>query len=235
MRRFLLMLLMLISISPVWAARDFNGTTQNAEIATALFTNEPGTICAWFNLSTNAAVQVVASVGNNGATDGTFQLQSVNTDVSIRANKRNDVGNNSTATATATSTGLWMHACAVFTSNTSRSISLNGATFVTDVTSVTDPTPDVSSIGVFKHSGFVWYCDCQIGMVAFWTAALTQAEVTALAQGACPKRIRTDSLISFVPLYGVQSPEVDLMGARTWTLVNAPAQVASAPRVASCQ
>lgn len=217
--------------APVWAARDFNGTTQNAEISTALFTDEPATICAWFRMDTFASIQNVASVGNTSNTDGVFGMLLVHLDVSVRANKRTDTGTSQQATAVGVSANIWTHACVVF-SDASQSVSLNGATFVTNSNSAIDPTADVSSIAVQKNSGYQVYLDGQVGYTDWWDVELFQHEVAALAAGACPVHVRPNAHISSVPLWGASSPEPDRRAARSWTLINSPAAGTSGPPVA---
>src|SRR5512139_3914486 len=46
---------------------------------------------------------------------------------------------------------------------------------------------------------------------AVWDAILTPAEIAALAAGAHPLTIRPAALVSYVPLWGVDSPEPDLI------------------------
>jgi hypothetical protein len=47
---------------------------------------------------------------------------------------------------------------------------------------------------------------------AFWNIALTPAEVAALAKGARPGTVRPLSLLAWLPIGGIQSPEPDLSG-----------------------
>jgi hypothetical protein len=65
---------------------------------------------------------------------------------------------------------------------------------------------------------------------AMWTVMLSGAEITSLANGVRPKRIRTPSLIVWYPMDGIESPEADLSGNHlTGTLAGTTGLVAGPP------
>ena len=55
--------------------------------------------------------------------------------------------------------------------------------------------------------------DGAIGEVAIWAAALTVPEIVALAKGFSPLMIRPDSLLSYWPVLGNDSPEPDYISS----------------------
>jgi hypothetical protein len=58
---------------------------------------------------------------------------------------------------------------------------------------------------------------------AIWNVALTDAEVAMLASGLSPLRVRPQSLIFYLPTLGRDSPEIDIIGAQTFTVHGATA------------
>ncbi len=57
---------------------------------------------------------------------------------------------------------------------------------------------------------------------AFYTATLTQEELTTLSLGYSPLLVRPSSLVAYWPIIGRTSPEIDIVGGFGMTLNNAP-------------
>ena len=134
--------------------------------------------------------------------------------------------------AAETTTGIasintWNHVAAVFASNSSRSPYLNGGSKDTSTVAQNTVTSDKIFIGQGLGSG---YTSGRIADVAIWNAALTDTEIAILALGYSPLTIRPQSLVSYWPLIGRTSPEIDLVGGYGLTLVNAPTAAAH-PRI----
>lgn len=112
------------------------------------------------------------------------------------------------STATVTNSA-WNHV-AVTDTGSAQSITVNSGTPKTGSTAVsytayTNETYRVSYPGTEQYLGSMadW---------AFWNVILTQEEIKALAAGIRPYRIRPKSLICYLPLGGLSSPEPDLSG-----------------------
>ena len=72
--------------------------------------------------------------------------------------------------------------------------------------------------------------DGYMAEAAVWNVALTSAEVSVLSKGYSPLLVRPQSIVSYWPLIGRTSPEIDLVGGYGMTLVNAPTTAAH-PRI----
>ena len=69
-----------------------------------------------------------------------------------------------------------------------------------------------------------------IAHVGIWNVALTDGEVAMLASGLSPQRVRPQSLIAYLPFLGRDSPEIDIVGGKTFT-VNGATTSANEPRL----
>lgn len=131
----------------------------------------------------------------------------------------------SASTSSGYSANTWQHACAVFASSTSRSVYLNGGSKGTDTSSCTPNTANYTQLGGFSSSSTNF--DSLAGRIAeagIWAAALTDAEVLALARGFSPLLIRPDALVNYWPLIGRASPEPDLIGGLPLTITGTVSQ-----------
>lgn len=101
----------------------------------------------------------------------------------------------------------WSHACAVFAASNERRVYLDGGSQGTDrgnaaweacdrITALDTPFYTAPLLGG------------AIAEAAVWLAALGEAEIAALAGGACPPRIRPNSLIAYWPLGGHFGPRL---------------------------
>lgn len=122
------------------------------------------------------------------------------------------------------STATWHHACLTCSSNTSRSVYLDGGNAATNSTSV---TPDAGVITTTFMGYTVGTLDGRIAEVGIWNAALTADEVLALGKGAAPCLVRPQSLVFYAPLI---RELIDVRGGRVITNNNS-ATVAEHPRV----
>lgn len=196
----------------------FSGMVSSTVPLTAV----PLTISAWFYPTSFAANGTIASA--NGAGGDRHELR-CSTAAKVEAVSR--MAGPTTGSATISTTAVintWSHACGVFASATSRSAYLNGAGKVTNATNITPVAMSAFTIGA-TPSVFVGL----IADVALWNVALTDAEILALSKGVSPMRVRRESLVSYIPLYGAESPEPDLVAARTYSIGTTTKGTHSAP------
>lgn len=195
-------------------ARSLNGTNSDyLSQATALITANPITFACWFQISSLAATENTL-VSISKASSGTSWQLLVRSSGVLRAKPSDDTffANSPSSTATV-STNTWAHGCAVFTSNSSRSIYLNGGNKATASLTVNPATPTVTNIGSVNWGGIrESYFPGLIAEVGIWNVALTDDEVSSLAKGMSPLLIRRENLVEYVPLLGKGSPEVGLKG-----------------------
>jgi Concanavalin A-like lectin/glucanases superfamily len=92
--------------------------------------------------------------------------------------------------------GEWHHACAVFTSASSRAAFIDGGNKATNSTSITPSGIVQTGIG----ASIIGSANGSLSDVAVWNVALTDAEVAALARGMSPLFVRPSGLIAYWPL-----------------------------------
>jgi len=210
-------------------ARSFNGTSNRITLSKASLTGIPVTISAWINPSSLSSAQREIFI---------IQLSSFATIIAIEY--RPDLAGNTIygnfngasgnaapfATAQITNANQWYHGCVIAYSATSTAAFLNGGNKGTSAVNFgTQSAPNLSFIGSYNSGGFF---AGSIADVAVWNVALSDAEVTALAQGIRPQFVRPASLVGWWPLDGILSPESDLSGNRNngvltgTTLANGP-------------
>lgn len=179
-------------------ARGTYSTSNYFSVGSAPATAAPVTLACWFNPNATS-LQTLMQLGDAGATNylmlyvqtaGVFSLLSAAYDGS-------SVG---TSNASTVSTSTWQHACAVFTSTTSRQVYLDGSAGSLDTTTVTPTGIDDLSLGRRLTSGNARVFDGYLAEAGVWSVALTAAEIAALAAGYSPRFIRPQSLIFYAPL-----------------------------------
>lgn len=121
------------------------------------------------------------------------------------------------------------HICCVSSGLTSHKIYVDGYLIDTDTNS-TNPFNFINSLSIGaknNKSSNQRYSSSDIANVSIWSAALTDAEITSLAKGFKPTRIRPQSLVFYAPLLRNLQ---DLRAGLALTPQNSPT-VADHPRV----
>lgn len=194
------------------------------QVSSAVATAAPVTMGCWFRQTAAAAANLCGLWLSTSATQHRMVL-SINASLNVLAQTA-DTTVASATTSTAGSTSTWAHACGVFASSTSRAAYLNGGGKGTNATSKVPAGMNRTHIG---HPTAVSITG-DIAEVAMWSAALTDAEVAALATGISPLWIQSASLIGYWPVWGIASPEIDLTpNNRTMALTGSPAPANHAP------
>ena len=209
-------------------AISFSGSSQSYYSASTPVTAVPLTIACWMNKpATNTAGVIVGTFRNTGSDWYGFYLYASST-AKVNASAANNNVFAEAQSTTSYSANTWHHVCGVYSSNTSRTIYLDGAGSATNTTSLTPTLIDIVSIAAARKSGFVDnYLNGSLAEVAIWNAALTEPEVKSLSAGMSPKLVRPQSLVLYVPL--IRSPQ-DQKAALAFTTQGSPT-VASHPRV----
>jgi hypothetical protein len=184
-------------------AYSFNGTSQRLNTGT-IATAAPLTLAGMF-FSTSATVsQAIVSIADSTGSGG-FRLQAMGA-VAGDPVRATAYANNGTPTGAADSstgytTNTWNHACAVFTSTTSRSSYLNGVIGQTTTTSVTPTNLVRVDIGsILNASAFVNLFVGNLAEIGIWTVALTAEEILSLSKGVACNKIRPQNLVFYAPL-----------------------------------
>jgi Concanavalin A-like lectin/glucanases superfamily len=227
--------ILLLSISTVHAGRNFNGSSQYLSVGTPVFTSYPHTVCGWFRAANTTAAMTVFGVGD-----------SINAQQHWYVGPRGDqvgdplwytsvtTGGSTAATTTSFVATTWQHFCGVGRATNSRDGYLNGGGKGSDTGAQTLQTGMTqSTIGRRANTETIYFAG-DLSHLCIWTGAasdLNDLEVAALASGVPCTKVRPDKLVSCPILFGVDSPEGDACGARSWTLTAAPGASTTNPPV----
>jgi hypothetical protein len=121
----------------------------------------------------------------------------------------------------------WHHIVGVFTSNTSRSLYLDGVFQATDTANFNVGNTWGVMVG---KTGETTIFNTDIAEVAIWDVALTAADIAILSGAVSPLHVRPQSLVRYCPMIGGGSTEIDLMSGNGLTATGSPT-VKTHPRV----
>src|SRR3990167_11535257 len=193
-------------------SRDFvRASTHYLSNANAVVTVPPFTMACWFNSDLITIAQRLISIGDTAGTADEHWLEAAGDiagdPVGAASRKTNTVRAASTTGYTA---GTWRHACGVWATDADRRAYIDGGSKSTDTSTRAPVGLDSTYIGAGARSSPVDLMDGRIAEVGIWNAALTDGEVAALARGVCPRYVRPDALVVYVPIWGNTDPEPDL-------------------------
>lgn len=214
-------------------ARLFNGSTQYLSNTASPVTGPPCSIAGWFYAATttvNYDLIFVRASASDVNYLGIYISEPANLG-KISAAAADGATDALAVTTTSFTANTWNHAAATFTSATSRAAYLNGGGKGTDATS-RSPTINSLTVGGFSSGSLFGAMNGRLAEIGLWDAALTDAEVTSLANGTSPLRVRPQNLRCYWPLYGTGSPEPNYARNSTdysLTLQAAPTQISHAP------
>lgn len=118
-------------------------------------------------------------------------------------------GNEAVAGAVAAA-NTWNHACSVDASNTSHIAYLNGVAGTTNTFSQAPASYNHIDVGALRSTTTTFSpLDGRIAEVAFWSKALTAAEVLMLSKGVSPLMVRPNDLNRYWPLIRGGANEID--------------------------
>ena len=194
-------------------ARNFNGSTDEIRIqglAGAPLTYD-FTLSCWARLASASAYNELIGFHDD---DGSNRW------CALRANENkikayhHTFGSGSPGSANATgnnSADTWHHFCGVFDNYNDIACFRDGDNKGTNSQNRSAATGiNRLSIGRLSDSSPLSSNDVDIEWVTIWSSALTDDEVAALGAGINPMRVRKDSCIACLPLWGLHSTEIDL-------------------------
>ena len=203
-------------------ARLFDdGSSQYLSVASAPVTDYPFTLSAWANSNDDTIAQYVLSLGDLSEPDDFFVVRFV-------GNQGGDpveflrVSSGSASNCQATSgytANTWHHLCAVGSASNDVAMFIDGGNKGTSNDDRAANNWDGCRIGTSADSTPSSYMSGAIAHAAIWNAALTDAEVAALAAGADPRTIRPESLAAYWPLVRTDQ---DIVGGYDMTATNNP-------------
>jgi len=184
-------------------AASFNATTALSG-AFAPLAAYPFTLACWFNAREAASGHGLFGLGNPAGDSTNYIALRAAGDTAgdpLRYIIADNVGGFAGVnTTTSFQANAWQHAAVVSASPTSHSVYLNGGGKATSATGVNFPSVSKFSVGALDRATLSLFCNGSIAVPAIWNAALTDAEVAALAAGTHPTLIRPGSLVEAWPL-----------------------------------
>ena len=207
-------------------ARNFvAASSQTLDYAGAVLSAVPITMACWAKPVSATTAYSVMAIHNNAALNWFYAAFSGSGFEAYQY----DGSVSGVATVGGASAGVWQHTCAVFASNSKRTAYLNGVAGASDTTVCSTPSGlNKTSLGIVFGSAA--YFNGDMAEAAIWSAELTATEVAALAAGVSPLLVRPGSLVAYWKLYGVNSPEPNLMVGGYNLVLNGPVQAVH-PRV----
>jgi len=183
-------------------AREFDGSTQFIEAASAVLSGVPLTMACWLNSDSITDNQTVIQIADASSSVNYFSLQALGGIAGdpIRGVMRQSGAINVPVTSTGYLADTWHHICAVFAAADSGAVYIDGGSKGTDTATATPTNLDITSLGVRNTGGTSEFTDGEIAEVAIWNVALTDAEVAQLAAGYSPRLVRPQGLVLYMPL-----------------------------------
>lgn len=197
-----------------------DGASQYLGIASAVLTATPITMACWMYCDDAGAEQDVMTLVET-TNYYRFQLTARGDAVGdrIRAQIESAGGFTHAETSAGYSVNTWHPICAVFTSNVSRAVYIDGGNKGTDTTDRTPSGIDKTFIAAISGAGD--FFSGRVAEAAFWNAAFTDEDVALHATGVPPWKIRPSNLVACYPL-NVAAMIHDIIGGYNMTAYNAP-------------
>ena len=185
-------------------AYDFNGTSQYLNTASAPVTAAPLTLACWFYPNNVTATMALMSVTDNAEVNNNrFSLFAAGNSGGdpVEVVAQTPLAFSVAATTTGYTANSWNHACGVFTSTSSRTSYLNGGSAATSTVTVAPSGVDRVRVAArFNGGNAGLYLSGRLAEIGIWNAALTAAEVAALADGMTCDKVRPQSLVFYAAL-----------------------------------
>jgi hypothetical protein len=192
------------------------------QVEQAAVTAAPFTMFCWYNIDGTATFNTLMAIQRSATTAEWWRLRARNGQPLLML-LQNNAAEFSVATSTSCSINVWQSACAVEYSSSNRAIFLNGAGKGTNTTTRAPASVNRTTVGMVRGTFAGEGTNGLIAHPAIWNAALDDAEVAMLAAGISPLRVRPQSLVMYLPHLGRDSPEIDIINARTLAVTGATA------------
>lgn len=200
-----------------------SGSAQYMVASPTPVTTVPLTISAWFKPSVSNVWGSIVSVG------GFSDHCRVSTGSGFLQGLALGSTTGSSVSTTALNAGVWYHVAAVFPSTSFRQSFLNGVPSTADTTLITQSPFDdilISARRLGGPGGLGQYINGDIGDVAIWNTALTDAEILSLSRSFAGPKIRPQNLVFYAPLI---RPTQDLRSGASF--INNGGTVSDHPRI----
>jgi Concanavalin A-like lectin/glucanases superfamily len=220
-------------------ARSFNGSSDYGSLTLNLAGVQQLTAAFWLYLnswSTNDNVGMEHSANYNSNAGFIVDLTALASG-QLAIGISDSGAHYSTRSCTPPSAAGWHHLA--FTADRTLGTHQLAAIYVDGVSqSLTDQSQTMGAGTTFSNQTLYLMCrggsslfaSGRLAELAFWSGALLTAdEITGLARGRAPWRVRPGSLAGYWPLFGLQAPEPDLSGRANNVTLNGTTQANHAP------
>lgn len=208
-------------------ARTFvRASNQLLAVASAPVTAVPLTLSIWANSSTVSIFQENFAVDVGAAGDDGFWLGTDNPAANPMRAATNDGTYRFSGAATRPTDGSWFFTAGRYSAVNSRFVWVDQTESTEGTDSATPTGIDSVSIGarLGQIAGGVNNWDGDLAEAAIWNVGLNDEELIALAKGYSPLFIRPQNLVFYCPIWGNDSPEIDIIGGLQLTLDGSPAK-----------
>ena len=165
-------------------AYSFNGSSSYCRFGSPLVSGTPVTLSVWVNFAVLGVSDqyTLLCIGNSGSADDVIRIfHNTGTDRGMTIQQYDGSNDGSIISGYYPNTGEWVHVVAVFTSNSSRTMYVDGVNVGTNTTVVSAlTTQDHVSVGRLEWTTNIQYVNGLITQPAIWDRALTQENVDAL-------------------------------------------------------
>lgn len=234
----LLLLALLLSL-PAHASRDFNGTTDLINCGSATILDDHRTvgftISFWIHPDNAGEGNASDFVGKFNAalnTGWSFRFFSISRDLRFGFLGGTTLGR---TTSTTVSTGVWTHILLAWDGSDTAAnadIYINGveASYATTTNGATLTDDSANDLLIGNRVNTSNTVDGRMADFAIWRGVVLSAnEITSLAKGTPPAKIRSSSLSLYLPLWGASGTgnEPDLSGQRNACVLTGTTATAS--------
>jgi len=185
-------------------ARTFNGTSQRLRRESAVVLQPPLTLAVWVRPGRSSAYEDVLGLCNTSQNHSGHFLQLRGPDGVRAAAVTAQQGTFAIARSSDSyALNQWQHVAGVFSAADRRKVYLNGRPGAEDTVAKAPGGLNRTTVAAWESSGGVTaYFAGGTAEAAIWDAALTDAEILALAQGDSPLLVRPENLRGYWPLGG---------------------------------
>jgi hypothetical protein len=215
-------------------SKVFTTTSDYLNVNTAVVTTPAFTLHCWIKQSVLGNAENYVSIGTIGSGNNRFFLQKTSADDLVHATERDTTSGQANSAIAITDTTNWHCVTGVFTSDSSRTVYLDGGNSGSNATARTPTTPDSLYLGR-NQSGTASMFQGKMAYVAIWNRALTSTEVADLAIKT-PLAAAPSGLVAYYPLLAdgndqAGSNNLTVNGAAGWD-TDMPPIVAAFPAAA---
>lgn len=207
-------------------AREFNGSDEYLLRTAAVVGSFPLSMACRFKLDSAAGEYALTSLWDSAtASFASLRADGDSPGDPLFGSLYDQVADEDVLATTSSgyTANAWHHGAAVFPDVANSAVYIDGGSKGTGNNAASTSVPlDRTSIG-YLTPGFEKYCDGSIAWAAYWSLALSDAQVASLAAGYSPLQIAPQALVAFYPLGGLHiANDKDIVGGLDLTAQNAP-------------